>query len=201
MGDAPKRPKAADDYEEPRVFSTAAPDYNFQKPVKNNASEKKTHAAEAAPTAAPQQQTDETEFPRGMAGVHKVEIDPDQQTRNKEELERDGHIIDQSQALESLDPLLEAVAAVQWIKEDDTRDQMIRTDVIDHLELNGWKIRTAAQALWRGERDISAFEKTVDPNSYAMIVQVLRHITEFEAEEAPLRNDPALTGSLSELDI
>lgn len=188
MGKAPDAPKA----EQTTEFSTAAPEYNFHNPFKNKASQPKTDTQEGST----EEEGTPSEGPRGLDqwkdGVHKIEVDPEQKSRVQAELENDGHIVDLRQALEALDPLLEAVAAVQWIPEDDTRDKVIRNDVVDHLEENGWKIREAAQALWRGDRDMSVFESKVDPNSYALISRVLQHVKEFEAEQAPVRVDPAV---------
>eukprot|EP00959_Pyramimonas_sp_CCMP1952_P472347 9499883-Pyramimonas_sp.AAC.1 len=190
MGKAPERPKA----EQAAEFSTAAPEYNFHNPFKN-----KTKQPNADAQTAAAEQGGSTHEADGLGGldhwknnVHKIEVDPEQKDRVEAELEKDGHIVNLRDAMVALDPLLEAVAAVQWIPVDDTRDSVIRKDVIDHLEENGWKIREAAHALWRGERDISVYESKVDPNSYALISRVLEHIKEFEAEQEPVRVDPAL---------
>ena len=49
----------------------------------------------------------------------------------------DGDKKDLDSELNAMDPLLEAVACIPWIDDDDEKDAMVRVTLMDHLETTG----------------------------------------------------------------
>jgi hypothetical protein len=91
---------------------------------------------------------------------------------------------DMDRVLREFDPLLRGVAAVA-LSHDGPRAAI--EEVLPHLEEKGWRLSTAVERLWAGERDAHTLTAGVDPNSALLIRRILELIdSATEGAGAPL---------------
>jgi hypothetical protein len=105
----------------------------------------------------------------------------------------DGSPVDLASALKSLDPLLNAVAAVPWLPLDEAgaaRRHYIIHHVIRELASAGWAIERGCVKIWNGRRDADALEAEelaagTDAASAQALKMVVFHARALEAELGP----------------
>lgn len=88
------------------------------------------------------------------------------------------------EALQSLSPALEAVAAGPWLPAEDDR-QRIRTQLLQVLEDDGWRVTQPVLRIWQGERDALALTRGLDVGSAQAVLLVLFRVKVFEKEHGP----------------
>mmetsp|Transcript_24403 Transcript_24403/g.63381 ORF Transcript_24403/g.63381 Transcript_24403/m.63381 type:complete len:240 (-) Transcript_24403:173-892(-) len=92
--------------------------------------------------------------------------------------------------LKHLDPVLQAVALVPWLpdnQEGHSRRDFIKSSVMDQLESKGWDLRGAVYRIWKGERDLSAVLEGKDSGTRAALTAVMYHCKKFDEELGDFR--------------
>lgn len=88
------------------------------------------------------------------------------------------------EALQSLSPALEAVAAGPWLPTEEDRER-IQTQLLQVLEGDGWRVTNPVLRIWQGERDGLALTKGLDVGSAQAVLLVLFRAKAFEKEHGP----------------
>lgn len=77
---------------------------------------------------------------------------------------------DAAEAIRQFEPLLQAVAVVARGEADDRAEVEL---ALDELQRKGWKLRAAAEALWRGERRLAVLAEGLDDLDRAIVRHML----------------------------
>jgi hypothetical protein len=96
------------------------------------------------------------------------------------------------EALKALDPALEGVAAVAWLRDasenadEGERKRIVMFEVIPHLVREGWNLKgETLEAIWRGERDEKVLLDGLDGGSALAVVSILKHTKNLERMYGP----------------
>ena len=107
-----------------------------------------------------------------------------------------------AEALERLDPMLEALAAVPWLPLSAAgaeRRHYLTHHVLGTLRADGWRIERGVFRIWSGERDegtlcADEFAAGTDAASAQALTVVLAHTRKFEAELGSPQQAVTVTG-------
>lgn len=99
---------------------------------------------------------------------------------------------DLTDAMKELDPLLEAIAAVAWLRDssenadEGERKRIVQFEVIPHLVREGWNLKgETMEAIWRGERDEKILLEGLDGGSALALLAILKHAKNLERMYGP----------------
>ena len=99
---------------------------------------------------------------------------------------------DVREALKALDPALEGVAAVAWLRDasenadEGERKRIVMYEVIPHLVREGWNLKgETLEAIWRGERDEKVLLDGLDGGSALAVASILKHTKNLERMYGP----------------
>lgn len=66
--------------------------------------------------------------------------------------------------------------------DDGQRVKVIRTQILDQLEGQGWDVRGPVHRVWAGERDAASLVQGKDEGSQAAVSSILRHVRQLDAD-------------------